>query len=150
STIMPSEPLPTRGSSPPPRTDHPRVLLIDDEPDVARTVSSILRQEHYQVDVAGDAAAALHALDGPPPDVVLLELSLDHGHGMELLGEVRRRAPTSHCIVLTGYASLESAVASLRHGAYDFLVKPCVIEDLKQTVRRAVAQRRVSLLASQR
>jgi signal transduction histidine kinase len=51
---------------------------------------------------------------------------------------------------LTGYASLESAVAALRRGAYDYLVKPCVIEDLKQTIRQAIDQRRLSLLASQR
>jgi signal transduction histidine kinase len=146
---MQREPVPPRGPSPP-LTDRPRVLLIDDEPDVARTVSSILRQEHYEVDVAADPAAALHTLAGRTPDVVLLELSLAGGDGLELLGEVRRRAPTSHCIVLTGYASLESAVTALRHGAYDYLIKPCVIEDLKQTVRRAVAQRRVSLLAVQR
>ncbi len=145
---MPSEPVPPRG--PPPKTDCPRVLLIDDEPDVARTVSSILRQEHYEVDVAADTAAALRALSGPVPDVILLEMSLAGGDGLSLLREVRRRTPTSHCIVLTGYASLESAVTALRHGAYDYLVKPCVIEDLKQTVRRAVAQRRVSLLAVQR
>jgi signal transduction histidine kinase len=147
---MQSVSAPTRGASSLSLSDHPHVLLIDDEPDVARTVSAILRQEQYEVDVAPDAAAALHALAGAAPDVVLLELRLGGGDGLELLGEVRRRAPTSHCIVLTGYASLESAVAALRQGAYDYLVKPCVIEDLKQTVRRALAQRRVSLLAAQR
>ena len=52
--------------------------------------------------------------------------------------------------MLTGYASLESAVAACARGAYDYLVKPCVIEDLKQTVGQAIAQRRLSLLATQR
>jgi signal transduction histidine kinase len=149
-TIIQSEPGPARGTPPLSVPDRPRVLLIDDEPDVARTVSGVLRQKHYEVDVAADAAAALRTLDGPAPDVVLLELSLGGAGGMELLREVRRRAPATPCIVLTGYASLGSAVAALRQGAYDYLVKPCVIEDLEQTVRRAIAQRRVSQLAAQR
>jgi signal transduction histidine kinase len=149
-TIMQSESPPAQGASLLLLPDRPRVLLIDDEPDVARTVSGILRQEHCEVEVAADVAAALRALGGPAPDVVLLELSLGGTDGLELLREVRRRAPTTPCIVLTGYASLGSAVTALRQGAYDYLVKPCVIEDLEQTVRRAVAQRRVSLLAGQR
>ncbi len=147
---MQSEAAPSRGAPPHSPANLPHVLLIDDEPDVARTVSAILRQEQYEVEVAADAAAALRALAAGTPDVVLLELSLGSGIGLQLLGEVRRRAPSSHCIVLTGYATLESALAALRQGAYDYLVKPCVIEDLKQTVRRAFAQRRASLLAAQR
>ena len=83
-------------------------------------------------------------------DVVLIELALSGGDGLSLLAQLRRTAPTTCFIVLTGYASLESAVAALRRGAYDYLVKPCVIEDLKQTVRRAIAQRRLGLLAAQR
>jgi signal transduction histidine kinase len=128
----------------------PRVLLVDDEPDVARTVSDILRQEPCDVDVVAGAADALAALAGRPYDVLLTELRLTRSDGLHLLDEVRRRPAAPYCIVLTGYASLESAVAALRRGAYDYLVKPCVIEDLKQTVRRAVAQRRLTLLAAQR
>jgi signal transduction histidine kinase len=139
-----------RTAAPPPRTDRPRVLLVDDAPDVANTLAHILRQEQYDVDVAAGAGEALRALDGPPYDVILTELELTQSDGLSLIDEVRRRAPTTCCIVLTGYASLESAVAALRRGAYDFLVKPCVIEDLEQTIARAIDQRRLGLLAAQR
>jgi signal transduction histidine kinase len=125
------------------------VLLVDDEPDVARTLSNILRQDQCEVDIAANPDEALQLLAEHPPDVVLLELSLA-GADLNLINEIRRRSPTTLCVVLTGYASLESALAALRHGAYDYLVKPCVIEDLRQTVRHATAQRRVSLLAAQR
>jgi signal transduction histidine kinase len=131
-------------------TDRPRILLIDNEPDVARAVSNILAQDQCDVDVANDAAEALWLLGEHTPDVILLELSLAGEDGLELLVHLRNLAPTSHVVVLTGYASLESAIAALRHGAYDYLIKPCVIEDLRQTVRHAIAQRRVSLLATQR
>jgi signal transduction histidine kinase len=137
------------GSSPRP-AERPRVLVIDDEPDVARTVSNILLQDHYEVEVAVDAAQALRLAGDRTPDVALLELSLAGGEGLELLLNLRRRAPNTPIIVLTGYASLESAVSALRHGAYDYLVKPCVIEDLRHTVRHAVAQRLVGLLAARR
>jgi signal transduction histidine kinase len=130
--------------------DRPSVLLVDDDPDVAHTVSTILRQDRFEVAVAARAEDALRSLEKRPFDVLLVELGVagDAQHG--LLDEARRLAPTTCCIVLTGYASVESAVVALRHGASDYLVKPCVIEDLKQTVRRAVEQRRLRLLASQR
>jgi signal transduction histidine kinase len=136
--------------SPSPLEERPRVLLVDDDPDVAQTVSNILCQEQYEVVVAVSAEQALDAVVERPHDVLLIELALTEADGLSLLAEVRRKAPTTCCIVLTGYASVESAVAALRRGAYDYLVKPCVIEDLKQTVRRAITQRRLTLLAARR
>ncbi len=136
--------------APCPSPERPCVLLIDDDADAARTVSNILRQERYEVATARSADEALSALDQRSYDVILLELTLAEADGLALLAEVRKRAPTARCIVLTGYASLESAVAALRRGAYDYLIKPCVIEDLKQTINQAIEQRRLSLLAAQR
>ena len=130
--------------------DRPCILLVDDDPDVAHTVSTLLRQDHFDVAVVPRAEDALRALGERTYDVLLLEMALAETDQRSLLAEVRRRAPTTCCIVVTGYASVESAVAALRQGAYDYLVKPCVIEDLKLTVRRAVEQRRLRLLAAQR
>jgi signal transduction histidine kinase len=136
--------------TPPPWEERPSVLLVDDDPDGANTVCNILRQEQYEVAIAASADDALRALTERPFDAVLIELALSETNGLALLNEVRRQAPATACVVLTGYASLESAVAALRQGAYDYLVKPCVIEDLKQTVSRAIDQRRLTVLAAQR
>jgi signal transduction histidine kinase len=133
-----------------PAEERPCVLLVDDDADVARTVSQILRQEQYEIVVTPSAGEAVRAVAERTYDVVLIELALGRADGLSLLAQLRRTAPTTCFIVLTGYASLESAVAALRRGAYDYLVKPCVIEDLKQTVRRAVEQRRLGLLAARR
>jgi signal transduction histidine kinase len=130
--------------------ERPCVLLIDDDDDATRTVSNILRQEHYEVVAARSVDEALSALAQRNYDVVLLELMLAKADGLALLTEVRQRAPTACCIILTSCASLESAVTALRRGAYDYLTKPCVIENLKQTIRQAIEQRRLSLLAAQR
>jgi signal transduction histidine kinase len=127
------------------------VLLVDDDPDGANTVCTILRQqEQYDVVIAASVEEALCAVTEQSFDVALIELALGESDGLALLNEVRQRAPATPCIVLTGYASLESAVAALRQGAYDYLVKPVVIEDLKQTVSRAIDQRRLTVLAAQR
>jgi signal transduction histidine kinase len=136
--------------TPSPAEERPCVLLVDDDADVARTVSQILRQEQYEIVVTPSAGDAVRAVAERTYNVVLIELALARADGLSLLGQLRRTAPTTCFIVLTGYASLESAVAALRRGAYDYLVKPCVIEDLKQTVRRAVTQRRLGLLAARR
>jgi signal transduction histidine kinase len=141
----------TRSCDPPWKTEErPCLLLVDDDADAARTVSSILRQERYDVVVAREAAEAMSALDKRAYDVVLLELTLAQTDGLALLAEIRQRAPAACCIVLTGYASLESAVAALRRGAYDYIIKPCVIEDLKQTISQAIEQHRLSVLAAHR
>ncbi len=132
------------------RVEQPCVLLVDDDADTAHTLSSILRQEHYRVVLARDAGEASQAVTENIYDVALIELALAEVDGLELLAQIRKHSPTTSCIVLTGYASLESAVAALRRGASDYLVKPCVIEDLKQTLRQAIERRRLTLLAAQR
>jgi signal transduction histidine kinase len=145
---MSSEPTwPVNG---PPLDARPSVLLVDDDPDVAHALSNLLGHDQYAVAIATSAAQALELLSPNSYDVVLMELALAEMDGLDLLSAVRNRAPATCCIVLTGYASLESAVAALRRGAYDYLVKPCVIEDLEQTLLRAVSQRRLTLLAAQR
>ncbi|HTU18738.1 MAG TPA: response regulator [Gemmataceae bacterium] len=137
-------------NTPCPSEGRPCVLLVDDDPDVAHTISSILSQEHYDVVVARGAGEAVAAVTDRAFDVVLIELALAETDGLSLLAEMRKIAPTTCYIVLTSYASLESAIAALRRGAYDYIAKPCVIEDLQQTIRQAIAQRRLRLLAAQR
>jgi signal transduction histidine kinase len=125
----------------------PRVLVVDGSPKVVQTVAALLRQENYEVDTASNLAGALPALANRVYDVLLTELPLAD---MPLLKEVKRASSTTVCVVLTAYAGLESATAALRRGAYDYLVKPCAVDDLKRTLHRAVVQRRATLLAAQR
>ncbi len=123
-----------------------RVLVVDSEPKVRETVSSLLRQKGYEIETAQTLHAALrdHAADGP--DVLLTELSVRE---MDLLDQVRRAWPATVCVLLTGYATTESAVEALRRGAYDYLVKPCVVEVLEQTVARAIEHRQARLMAAE-
>ena len=122
-----------------------RLLVVDDEESVALTVSEVLRQEGFVVETAASGQEAVARLHGAEYDLVLTDLHMEGGDGLSVLAEIRRRAPLTISIVLTGFASVESAIAALRQGAYDYLVKPCIIDDLKYTVRRGVEHRRLML-----
>jgi signal transduction histidine kinase len=119
--------------------------VVDDEESVAITVSEVLRLDGYAVDMTMSGAEAIARLKDQEYDLVLTDLHMEEVDGISVLAEVRRRAPLTIAIVLTGYASLESAIAAMRQGAYDYLVKPCVIDDMKLTIRRGLDHRRLML-----
>ena len=123
-----------------------RLLVVDDEENIVLTISEVLRLEGYEVDVASSGSGAVGLLErGPEYDLVLTDLHMDEGDGLSLLQEVRARAPLTIVVVLTGFAAVESAIAALRHGAYDYLTKPCIIAELIHTVGRGIEHRRLLL-----
>jgi signal transduction histidine kinase len=123
-----------------------RLLVVDDEENIVLTISEVLRLEGYEVDVAASGREAVGLLErGPDYDLVLTDLHMDEGDGLSLLQEVRERTPLTIVVVLTGFAAVESAIAALRHGAYDYLTKPCIIAELIHTVSRGIDHRRLML-----
>jgi signal transduction histidine kinase len=126
------------------------VLVVDDDESVLLTISAILEREGYEIEAVADTAEALARLHAERFDVVLTDLRLDGGDGLALLGDVRRWWPDTTPLVLTGYASLQSAIEALREGAYDYLIKPCDVEELKATVARAVERGALSRALRQR
>lgn len=122
-----------------------RVLVVDDEEPVRETLAAILSDEGYDVATAasgGDALVTLHASEF---DLVLTDLRLDDFDGLRLLARVQQRWPNTVTIMLTGYASLDSAIEAMRFGAYDYLCKPCPPEELLATVARGLERRRLTL-----
>jgi CheY-like chemotaxis protein/anti-anti-sigma regulatory factor len=118
-----------------------RVLVVDDEENVRITTAAILEQEGYEVAAASDGHEALEMAAHSNFDLVLTDLRMDDMDGMTLLHDLQARHPNVVTVVLTGYASIESSIDALRQGVYDYLVKPCMVEDLKRTVRRALEHR---------
>jgi signal transduction histidine kinase len=114
------------------------VLVIDDEESVATTIEAILRMDGHQVTAVTSGAEAVKLLNEKRFDVVLTDLRLADIDGIEVLREVQRTSPETASIMLTGYASLESAIAALRSGAYDYLMKPSDVDELRATVNRAI------------
>jgi signal transduction histidine kinase len=122
-----------------------RLLVVDDEENIRLTISEVLRLEGHEVESAPSGAEAARLLSGGEFDLVLTDLHMADGDGLSVLEEVRRNAPLTITIVLTGFAALETAIAALRRGAYDYLTKPCNIEALKMTVSRGLEHRRLML-----
>lgn len=122
-----------------------RLLVVDDEESVAVTVSEVLRRKGFVVDTALSGQEALDYLHSSQYDLVLTDLHMEGVDGISVLADIQRSAPTTISIVLTGFASLESAIAAMRHGAYDYLIKPCNIEDMMHTIQRGLSHRRLML-----
>jgi CheY-like chemotaxis protein/anti-anti-sigma regulatory factor len=128
------------------------LLVVDDEENVRVTTAAILEQEGYEVETASDGDEALKKIRGGKFDLVLTDLRMEGMDGNALLNELCSNYPNIVTVVLTGYASIESSIDALRCGVYDYLIKPCVIDDLKMTVRRALEHKsqrtRISELSS--
>jgi CheY-like chemotaxis protein/anti-anti-sigma regulatory factor len=122
----------------PQRRNTSRILVVDDEENVRITTAAILEQEGYEVDTASDGQEALSKVRGGDFDLVLTDLRMEGLDGNALLQELCTKHPNVVTVVLTGYASIESSIDALRCGVYDYLIKPCVVDDLKLTVQRAL------------
>ncbi len=122
----------------PSRRKQSRILVVDDEENVRITTAAILEQEGYDVDSASDGHEALAKVRQGDIDLVLTDLRMEGLDGSALLQELCTNYPNVVTVVLTGYASIESSIDALRCGVYDYLVKPCVVDDLKMTVIRAL------------
>ena len=121
----------------------PRLLIVDDEESVAITLAAILEMDGFSVETVLSGPAALKQIEDEVFDVILTDLHLDDFDGLDVLAAARRRSLDTVVIVLTGYGSLESAVTALRDGAYDYLLKPVGVEDLRGTVARGIERRRL-------
>jgi signal transduction histidine kinase len=119
-----------------PDTTNGTILVVDDEPGVLLTIQAILAQEGYAVDSAPNGKIALEKLRRKTYDLVLTDLRLGDIDGLDVLAELRKLNTRTVAIVLTGYASLESAIQAMREGAYDYLVKPTDVDELKLRVAR--------------
>jgi signal transduction histidine kinase len=122
-----------------------RLLVVDDEESLRITTAAIFEREGYIVDTASSGDEAIDLLSKADYDLVLTDLHMEGGDGISVLNRIRQQAPLTISVVLTGFASVESAIAALQEGAYDYLIKPCDIETMKHTIRRGVEHRRLML-----
>jgi two-component system response regulator HydG len=115
-----------------------RVLLVDDEEQFVYNMSRILKIRGFDVSTATDGHKAMDSIKyGGGYDVVVLDIKMPGMDGLEALKEIKKWAPDTEVIMLTGHASLASGAQAIRRGAYDFLMKPCDIEDLVEKIREA-------------
>jgi two-component system response regulator HydG len=119
----------------------PRILIVDDEENVRAGLEKLLRQSGYTVEVAATGSAALEAAAERPPDVVLTDLRMPEMDGMELSAQLRALDGELPVIMITGAGDVSSAVAAMRAGAADYLLKPVDYDALLVSIERARERR---------
>lgn len=120
------------------------ILVIDDEVGIRKGCERVLRAEGHEVLLAATAEEGLEALQRRPElDLVLVDLKMPGMGGLEFLGHARTAAPESVCVVITAYATLETAIEATRQGAYDFLAKPFSPDELIRVVNKALERVRL-------
>jgi len=119
------------------------LLLVDDDHHVLASMADWLRDLGYAADTATNLAESIAAVDRKPYDLVLADIRLGNEDGFDLLSHCRKHHPAIAVIMITGYGTVEAAVDAIRLGAFDFLTKPLIDEELLVAIQRALDQQKV-------
>ncbi len=121
-----------------------RILVVDDEKSMQEFLEILLRREGYDVAVCGSANEAILALESDDFDLVLSDIQMPGMTGLELLDHVKSASPDTLLVLITAYGTTESAVEAMKHGAYDYLTKPCSVDEIRLVVEKALEKRNLS------
>jgi DNA-binding NtrC family response regulator len=126
------------------------ILLIDDDVAFRHVMAGELKRLHFDVSAAGSGEEGLKRIAEHEPDIVLLDLQMPGISGLETLKAIRESNPGVEVIMLTGHGSIDTAIESIRAGAFDYVVKPCPLDELEVRIQRAIERqalrRRTSIL----
>jgi DNA-binding response OmpR family regulator len=129
----------------PPPIPLARILVVDDEPGTCKAVARALNMMGYRADEATSGGQALAKLASLPYDLVLVDLNMPGMDGVEVMRRAQQAYPDLPLIIFTAYATLESAIAAVKAGAADYLLKPCKIRDIEAAIVRALQRRQERL-----
>lgn len=115
----------------------PNVLIVDDEEVFAKTLAERLNMRDYKIAVAFNGKDAIDQIGKQNLDVVILDVSMPGMDGVEALREIKKIKPLTEVIMLTGNATIETAIEGMKLGALDYLMKPCDMEDLMEKINMA-------------
>ncbi|HXF49415.1 MAG TPA: GAF domain-containing protein [Verrucomicrobiae bacterium] len=122
-----------------------RILIVDDEERICQSLTALLGGEGYTIETATDGEAAVSKIETTPYDLILSDIKMPKADGMSVLKKARAKDADALVVLMTGYASLESAMAAVSAGAYEYILKPVDIDDLKRLVKRAIDKREVDM-----
>jgi len=117
------------------------VLLVDDDATFRQVVTGELNRLGYQTEAVSSGEEAVRRIAVSEPDVVLLDLRLPGMDGLEVLKSIHTSAPATEVVMMTGHGSIDTAIESIRSGAFDYVVKPCPLDELHIRIQRAVERR---------
>ena len=126
----------------------PKILIVDDEPRMCKSLELILSRHNYQIKTANDVKSSIDIISHELFDLILTDIVMDDSDGFQVMDHINRHNIDTIVVMMTGYASTDTAVEALRKGAYDYIRKPFETEEVINTIENALSQRR--LLAKQR
>jgi DNA-binding NtrC family response regulator len=129
--------------------DQPHILLIDDEPIALSNMSHVLEREGYAVTACENGESGLAAMQHTEFDIVLTDLRMPGIDGMDVLRHIRETTPDVPVIMITGHATLDSAVVAMKAGAFHYIAKPFRLDEAREVVRSALEMRRIKQENSQ-
>jgi DNA-binding NtrC family response regulator len=114
-----------------------RVLIVDDNREIRNILEEYLREEGYVAEGAGNGSEALAKHGSAPFDLIITDLNMPGMTGMELIKAISKVESATEFIIITGYASLDTAIEAVKAGAFDYIVKPFRIEELRVVIKNA-------------
>jgi len=123
--------------------DKAKILVVDDEESMCKFMEIMLKKESYQVITSQDASTALERVKSENYDLVIADLMMPEMSGLELLSRVKSVNPDIDFIVMTAFASVDSAIEALKKGAFDYITKPFKVDEIKIAVRKSLEQRKI-------
>ncbi|MEJ2164530.1 MAG: response regulator [Desulfobacterales bacterium] len=118
-------------------TTKPTICILDDEPIVGDRLKPEMEDDGYEVEVFTDSGSAIKRLEERCFDIFITDLKMEGVDGMGFLEKVKEFCPASEVIIITGYATIETARESFVRGAYDFIAKPFRISEIREAVKKA-------------
>lgn len=121
------------------------ILVIDDDESMRDSCTQILTKDGFLAEIAKDGSSGLEKIKETKPDLVLIDLKMPGINGLEVLEKIKEIDPNIIAVVITGYATVESAVEAMKKGAYDFLPKPFTPDELRIIIKRGLERRKLIL-----
>ncbi|MBA4406147.1 Fis family transcriptional regulator [bacterium] len=121
-----------------------KILIVDDEKPIRDSLKMVLTEEGFSADVAGDGEEAFLKIQENSYDVVISDIKMPKMDGMQLLESASKISPETFFIIMTAYASVKTAIDALRHGAFDYLIKPVEFEDVIIRVKRLIDYKKLA------
>ncbi|GAB4334016.1 MAG: hypothetical protein Kow0089_03030 [Desulfobulbaceae bacterium] len=118
------------------------ILILDDEPIVSKRLQPSLEKKGYEVETYTESMKAFKRIRERDFDIVITDLKMEGMDGLQFLTEVKNRSPRTEVIVITGFATMETAKESFRKGVFDFLAKPFKLGEIAEVIQRAEEKQR--------
>jgi DNA-binding NtrC family response regulator len=124
--------------------DKAKILVVDDEESMCRFMEIMLKKEGYHVSTSQDASTALQLIKDEDYDLVIADLMMPEMSGLELLTQAKKADSNADFIVMTAFASVDSAIEALKNGAFDYVTKPFRVDEIKIAVRKSLEQKKMA------